>query len=85
MTFTILTSADGKLATKQHICDESGATTTIDYGKGYLWHAKKVPLSGFSEMATALEVQLDAPRELVIRGEPKLGLDLTKPVRRKNA
>ncbi|HWZ90197.1 MAG TPA: hypothetical protein VNW92_15140 [Polyangiaceae bacterium] len=83
MSFTVLTSADGKLATKQHIRDKGGTTTTIDYSMGYLWHAKKMPFSGFYEMAASLEFQLDEPYEFAIRGEPKPGLDLTKPIRRK--
>lgn len=83
MSFTVLVSADGKLATKKHIRNESGTTTTIKFGKGYWWYAKKLPLSGFHEMAAALEFQLDEPYELVIKGEPKPGVDLTKPIRRK--
>jgi hypothetical protein len=83
VSFTVLVSADGKLATKQHIRDEGGTTKTIDYDKGYWWRPRKVPFSGLYEMAAALEVQLDEPYEIAIKGEPKPGLDLTKPIRRK--
>ena len=83
MSFTVLVSADGKLATKQHVCDESGATTTIDYDKGYWWHPKRMPFSGFYEMVASLEGLLEAPHAQVIKAEPKPGLDQAKLIRRK--
>ena len=83
MSFTVLVSADGKLATKRHVRHESGKTTTLNYDMGFLWRVIRMPLFGFDEMAAVLELLLDAPHALVIRAEPKPGVDLTKPIRRK--
>ena len=83
MSFTVLVSADSKLATKQHIRHESGKTDTLNYNRGYWWRVEKMPFFGFDHMATVLMLLLDAPYALVIRAEPKPGLDLTKPIRRK--
>ena len=76
-------SADGRLATKRHIRHESGETATLNYDKGSWWRVIEMPLFGFDEMVAVLELLLDARDALVIRGEPKSGLDLTKPIRRK--
>jgi hypothetical protein len=83
VSFTVLVSADGRLATKRHLRHANGETATLYYDSGYWWRASKMPLFGFDQMAAVLELLLDAPDALVIRGEPKPGLDLTKPIRRK--
>jgi hypothetical protein len=83
VSFTVLVSADGKLATKRHIRHASGGTATLDYDKGSWWRVIEMPLFSFDEMVAVLELLLDARDALVIRGKPKPGLDLTKPIRRK--
>jgi hypothetical protein len=83
VSFTVLFSTDGKLATKQHSCDESGTTTTLDYDRGYQWLAKVMEVSNFCEMVGLLVALLDEPRALVIRSKPKPGLDVSKAVFRR--
>lgn len=81
-SITILRSASGHLATKQFVRTE-GRTSTIDYARGPLWRVATVSVDGIRTLGAELERLQDEQHCFVIRGQPKPGINLSKPVRRK--
>lgn len=84
MNMTILWSAAGLLATKRHCRDASGVINTDDYGKETWWLPEIAPPSNFGEMVDRLNRGLDEPPALAVRGAPKAGIDISRPIARKS-
>jgi hypothetical protein len=79
---TLRTDVEGG-ATKSFIRAKDGAISTTAYAKVALWRVSERPIASFDELTRELETLVEDPQAMVIRAQPKPGLDLNKLHRRK--
>ena len=83
--FTILTSVFKKRAAKTHRRLSSGAVESIAYDSETYWRAAWAPLASFDDMVARVVPLQEQQHSIVILGQPKDGVDLSQPVRRKKS
>jgi hypothetical protein len=84
MSLTILRSVSGRLATKRHVRDATGAVVTQGYDRERLWQLEIAEIAHFDALVERLNQGLDEPTMLAVRGAPKVGIDISRPIIRKS-
>ena len=81
---TILTSVDGKLATKRWYRDDYGHLKSSSYERAYEFRVHVYNVRNIRKFYKAIKVLESEPSRLVIRGVPTNQTDLSKPVLRRS-
>lgn len=83
-TLTVLTTSDGKRATKLWTRDRSGKTIVFGYDKAFWFCVETFQVSGIRELNEIYQTLLSEPNRLVIRGIPAEGVDQRQQVLRRS-
>lgn len=81
---TILTSCDGKLATKRWSRDNTGGASVSGYDKAYQFHVKTFQIGDIRDLHGIYQSLASKPSCLVIRGVPAESVDQNRPVLRRS-